>query len=224
MVWEILTSTRWSAGTPLALLLAAMGAVVAIVVNGAAQAWLARWRGDVYPFREGRASLLPADHYDPVGSTAVVLFGWGWAKPVAVHPGYLRSPRVDRILVALSGPAANILLAVALAFLLRFEGLPQVARAALAMVAYLNLMLAFFSLLPFPPLAGKTVLAELLPHDAASAYERFMDKWGFLILLAIIFVLRVVMHTLVTLPAYLVASAASGLPPAAFDALLRSLG
>lgn len=225
MVWDILLSPHWSARTPLALLVAAIAGVAAVCVYGAAVAWAARLLGDDYPVRQGRGALNPREQYDPIGSTAVVLFGWGWAKPVAVHRGYLRSPRRDAILTALAGPAACILAGCALCLGVRFAAPASAgAGSVLAMLAFVPMMLGFFSLLPFPPLAGKTVVSELLPQDAANAYDRFMDRWGFLILLGIIFLFRAVMMALVVQPVYALASAVSGMSPIEFDNLLRMLG
>lgn len=151
------------------LLTAAAGLLVAITVHECAHAWAAEQLGDPTARYMGRVSLNPVVHLDPMGTvmmavTMVMGMGIGWGKPVPVSPHRLRfGPRLGNGIVALAGPAANLLTAVVFGLALRavpgpFFGLANV----LAAVALTNIVIAMFNLLPIPPLDGHSVLLGLL--------------------------------------------------------------
>ncbi len=178
--------------------------LVAITVHECAHAWAAQRLGDDTAAIRGRISLNPLVHLDPLGTvmmgiTALTGLGIGWGKPVPVAPYRLRyGPRVGHGLVALAGPLSNVLLAVALGLLLRLAVPLATALPWLfdlfAQVVLFNLVIAFFNLLPIPPLDGYTVLIGLLAltrtdwgHRAASTLESW-NRFGLQLLFVVILI------------------------------------
>lgn len=163
--------------------------IIAITVHEYAHARSAKSYGDDTAEQAGRITLNPKAHYDPVGSTLLLLFGFGWAKPVPVNPRLMRNPRLDALRVALWGPWSNVLMAIGAGMVVRFvPGIPDIAGAALRIFMLLNLYLAFFNLLPLPPLDGSRIITYLLPPDLANRYERFMFQYGSMLVILIILI------------------------------------
>ena len=175
--------------------------LLAITLHEAAHGYAA-WRlGDDTALRQGRVTLNPLRHIDPVGTVllpAVLLFSaapflFGWAKPVPVVFGNLRRPRRDMVLVAAAGPAANLLLATLSALL--FHVLPLLPADVASWVAsnlrhsiLINLVLMIFNLLPVPPLDGGRIAVGLLPDVLARPLAR-LERYGLLIIVGIVFLL-----------------------------------
>jgi Zn-dependent protease len=161
---------------------------ICITIHEYAHAKRADMAGDPTPRRSGRLSLNPIDHYDPLGSTLILLFGIGWAKPVPINPYNFRNPRRDAVMVSLWGPLSNIILAVALGSVVRLAHFanPMVIRLLIS-IALLSLILAVFNLIPVPPLDGSHILSGLLPLPQAQRYEFFAARYGILLLLAAVF-------------------------------------
>ena len=176
-----------------------------VVLHEVAHAQVAMWEGDDTAYRLGRVTLNPIPHLDPMGSIIIPLllyflpgnFLFGWAKPVPVNPGNFRDHKWGDIRVSLAGIAANLFLAVVLtlitavlfkvALLLGGTGrlVPLLAQATYLGV-YLNLILAFFNLIPIPPLDGSHVVFHLLPPELGMKY-RAMGRYGIGILMALVF-------------------------------------
>jgi Zn-dependent protease len=178
--------------------------LLAITLHEAAHGFVA-WRlGDDTAYRQGRVSANPLRHIDPVGTVLIpgmlFLMGspflFGYAKPVPVQFRNLRQPRRDSMFVAVAGPAANILIAVASAILINAAlGLPDMARDwaghTLINSVKLNVSLAVFNLLPIPPLDGSRVLLGLLPKGLAQIYAGLF-RYGLLIVLGVIAILPLI--------------------------------
>src|SRR3989338_8810889 len=151
------------------------GLIIAITVHEFAHALLADRLGDPTPRSQGRLTLNPLAHLDPVGTLMLLLFRFGWGKPVIFDPYTLAHPRRDAGIISLAGPASNILLATILALSLRFLPLPQLLSPFFYITILLNITLAVFNLIPVYPLDGEKILAALLPRDQigrASCRER----------------------------------------------------
>ncbi|MFH1253356.1 MAG: site-2 protease family protein [Candidatus Uhrbacteria bacterium] len=135
----------------------------ALTIHEFFHAYVAYLRHDFTAEAAGRLSLNPLKHIDPVGFIALLLIGYGWAKPVPFNPYHLKNPRWDGVLVALAGPAANLLSAVVAACILRlFFGLgifsgDNLLAIFLFQLIILNLGLLFFNLIPLPPLDGSKI-------------------------------------------------------------------
>ncbi|HEX3626443.1 MAG TPA: site-2 protease family protein [Verrucomicrobiae bacterium] len=150
-----------------------IGLVVLLTFHEFAHAWVAYLCGDDTARLRGRMSLNPIVHIDPIGTVLFPLLmifspvgGWliGWAKPVPVNPTNLRNPVRDDILIALAGPAMNLVLAVVLVGLARIVSIfaPWDTTAVILNIAALSLLLCFFNLIPIPPLDGSHVLRNFI--------------------------------------------------------------
>ncbi|MFW5960464.1 MAG: site-2 protease family protein [Chitinivibrionales bacterium] len=137
-------------------------------------------RGDRTADLSGRLTLNPLDHLDPLG-TLMLMFGpFGWAKPVPVNPQNLKDPKKDIIWVSLAGPAANIMLAVSAGWIYRYlimafipeSELDPVFVQFMELFLLINLGIAFFNLIPIPPLDGSKILAGFLPDRKVAGYYR----------------------------------------------------
>jgi Zn-dependent protease len=166
--------------------------LVALTIHEAAHAWTADRLGDPTARLLGRISLNPVRHIDPVGTILLPIVAAltnfpiiGWAKPVPVNVRQLRRGPRDFTLVAAAGPISNIFQAVAAAVLLRtFVGETGLTATILAYAVQINLLLAFFNLIPVPPLDGGNVLAGLLPRQAAAVLD-MLRTYGFVVLYAL---------------------------------------
>jgi Zn-dependent protease len=160
--------------------------------------------GDDTPRRQGRVTLWPDKHFDPVGFIFILVTlnmgrGLGWGKPVQVDTFRLRHPRRDMLIVALCGPLMNLLLAVLAGLVLRIAfgtghetwlvhpltGEYTVTGNFVAEFLSINLALMFFNLIPVHPLDGSKILSSLLPVEQAIRYDRFIGVYGPLIIMGI---------------------------------------
>jgi Zn-dependent protease len=173
--------------------------LISLTIHEAAHAWTADRLGDPTAKALGRVSLNPAVHIDWIGTILLPLIAMvsnfpiiGWAKPVPVNPRNLQHPRRDFMIVAAAGPISNLLQAVAAAIVLRVTeaslavSTPSWVVGALTLAVEINLLLAFFNLIPVPPLDGGNVMLGLLPPRAAAVYAN-LRQWGFLVLYALLF-------------------------------------
>jgi Zn-dependent protease len=174
----------------------ALPVLFAITLHEAAHAYAARYFGDLTAYSQGRMSLNPARHIDPVGTVLLPLvlallqspFIFGYARPVPIDFTRLNHPKRDMMWVALAGPAANLLMAlgwmvlylVLYAASLNEEYFFRVAEAGILV----NLVLFAFNLFPLPPLDGGRIMTSLLPNRYAYKYAR-LEPYGFFIVLAL---------------------------------------
>ncbi len=167
--------------------------LVALSFHEFAHAWAADRLGDPTPRRMGRLTLEPWAHLDPIGTLMILLYGFGWAKPVPTNPYFYRiGARRGLLWTSLAGPAANVLLGFVFALLFvldfftgAFRGIPHLSRI-IEVTFQLNVVLAVFNLLPIPPLDGSKVLAGILPGRQAEALERLERLGPFLLLLVLL--------------------------------------
>jgi Zn-dependent protease len=185
--------------------IAALPVIFAITLHEAAHGYAARYFGDPTAWQEGRISLNPLRHIDPVGTLLVpglilvtsyfaagsaMLFGW--AKPVPVNFGRLRNPKRDMFWVAAAGPASNLVMAFGWAGLLKLVVLMPLNTYSLPLAEMskigisVNIVLMVLNLLPLPPLDGGRIAVSLLPHALAWKFAQ-LERWGFPILLLLLF-------------------------------------
>jgi Zn-dependent protease len=172
---------------PAAFLTWVLALAVGITVHEFAHAWRADRAGDPTPRAHGRVSLNPLDHYDPMGSTLLLLFGFGWGKPVPVNPFMFRNPRRDQLMVSLWGPLSNLIVATALSLVVRL-GVAGVYGHVLVQIVVLQLILAVFNLIPVYPLDGSHILSAMLPVAQARKLDAVYHQYGALLLVAVVVV------------------------------------
>jgi len=176
-------------------------ALLAITMHEVAHGYVAERFGDPTARLLGRLNLNPLRHLDPIGTVAIFIFGFGWARPVPVNAGNLRHPKRDMIWVALAGPMINLLLAIISALLLRGIGLLETTsfgeadlflqaakplRMMLGFSLYINVLLGMFNLVPLPPLDGGRILTGILPAKQALMVSR-LEPFGFILILFLVF-------------------------------------
>jgi len=173
---------------PIAFALLAIPLLYSVILHEISHGWVAYLFGDDTARRAGRLSLNPLVHLDPVGTLALFLVGFGWAKPVPIVYSNLRSFRPGLICVSLAGCATNIIIATLSILLLQFKIItanPMVAIVLLVM-AKINIILGAFNLIPIPPLDGSRILYGILPEKAQGALAK-IEPYSLLILFALLF-------------------------------------
>lgn len=165
--------------------------ILAITIHEFAHALTADRLGDPTPRSNGRLTLNPKSHIDPIGTILLPLLGAlsglpviGWAKPVPIDPYNLSNPKRDELIISLAGPASNLLIAITFAILSQF--LP-INSFLVYMIIVINVSLAIFNLLPIPPLDGSKILLNLLPEKQSYEWQEALEKYGYILLLALIF-------------------------------------
>lgn len=171
--------------------------LLAITCHEVAHGYVA-WRyGDPTARMLGRLTLNPLKHIDIFGTLMLVIVGIGWAKPVPVVIENLRNPKKDMVWVSIAGPVTNIILATASAGLLRLilavpssgaevNFMLQPLSYMAAFSVYINLLLAFFNMIPIPPLDGGRVLMGLLPYRQATVLGR-IEPYGMILIIVLVF-------------------------------------
>ena len=170
--------------------------VFAITVHEVAHGWVAKKYGDNTASFLGRLTLNPVKHIDILGTIIIpgllllsfTGFIFGWAKPVPVDPRNFKNPKKDMAIVALAGPVANFLMAIAWALIARLGVIIDLDVLTLPMIYMgiagisINLVLGLINLIPIPPLDGSRIVTGLLPNKIAYQYNRF-ERFGFIFLL-----------------------------------------
>ncbi|MGP1441356.1 MAG: site-2 protease family protein [Anaerovoracaceae bacterium] len=153
--------------------------------------------GDPTPRMQGRVSLSPAAHIDPLGLLMLFIIGFGWGRPVQIDPQYYKHRRRDELLVSLAGVIMNLLLAICFMGVLRlfyqFAGefvasdVGAIVWQILIGVIQINLVLMFFNLIPLPPLDGFGIITQIFKLDRKSWYYSFYRMGPILLMVIIIF-------------------------------------
>jgi Zn-dependent protease len=166
--------------------------IVGIAFHEFSHAAVASLQGDQTARVQGRLTLNPLSHLDPLGTIAIIVAGFGWGRPVPVTPSRLRYRRLGHVLVGLAGPASNFVLALVSVVALRIAFPPaelafdvNFTLRLLDMLVVVNVLLGVFNLLPIPPLDGSTLLTIWLPPSRQNIV-RFLDQYGIFLLLALL--------------------------------------
>ncbi|WP_200804849.1 site-2 protease family protein [Anaerosalibacter sp. Marseille-P3206] len=155
-------------------LIAIPGLFIAIIFHELAHGYTAYKLGDPTAKQAGRLTLNPIAHMDPIGFLSMLIFRFGWAKPVPINPMYFKRRKLDTILVSIAGPISNFIMAIISGFIVS-SGIIRnsIILEILVITLWYNIMLGVFNLLPFPPLDGSKILASLLP----TRYEYMFYKY-----------------------------------------------
>ena len=165
--------------------------IYALTVHEFSHALAGTLLGDRTARDQGRLTLNPIRHIDLIGFLALLLVGFGWGKPVPFNPYNLRFPRWGPVIVALAGPAANVVSIIVFGFALKLVvggnllDVDNLAVAFFVLLIQLNTVLAAFNFLPIPPLDGSKLLYALLPRRAEEL-RNFLERYSIFILLAIL--------------------------------------
>lgn len=169
--------------SPLLFLIWAVGLILAISVHEYAHARIADQLGDPTPRSQGRLTLNPAAHLDPLGTLALLFLGFGWGRPVMFDPYNLRSPRRDSALIAIAGPISNLLFAAILSVIIKVFPIPHLLDSIFSILITMNITLAIFNLVPIFPLDGEKILGGILPKDLYREFAAIMSQYGTIILI-----------------------------------------
>jgi Zn-dependent protease len=176
------------------ILIRVIPALLCITLHELAHGFTAYALGDDTAKKAGRLTLNPIKHLDPMGLLMMVIFGFGYAKPVPVNMMKFRNPKRGMALTAFAGPLSNVVIAAVFLFLygLFLPGLygkgaaAEVALDMLATTATLSLAMGIFNLLPIPPLDGSKVLFSLIPDQAYLKLMR-LERYGFIVLAVLLY-------------------------------------
>ncbi len=166
--------------------------VIAFTLHEFAHAFVAYKFGDDTAARQGRLTLNPMKHLDPIGTILIFIAGFGWARPVPVNRFFFKNPRLAGVLVSVAGPLSNLLLViVALAVWYGLlaagfgQSMPDVALEFINVFVYLNTVLFVFNLLPFPPLDGYRIIEDLAPANVRAKLTQY-ESYGIIIFLILV--------------------------------------
>jgi len=182
------------------IILLAPPILLALTLHEYAHGYVAYRLGDPTAKSQGRLTLNPLSHLDPLGTIAFFLINIGWAKPVPVNGAYFKNPRKDMVWVALAGPLTNLFLAIISAMVAKIvlqlsQTIPYSPFAEAIIVPFfemvkasiwINLVLCIFNFLPIPPLDGSRILMGVLPENLARPYASF-ERYGFIVILLLAF-------------------------------------
>ncbi len=170
------------------------GILLAISIHEFSHGYVAVKLGDDTPRMQGRMTLNPIKHIDPLGFICLLLVGFGWAKPVMIDPRNFKNPRRDDLLVSIAGPVSNFIMAIIFVIIMKLvymflpvTDMTQVVWSVLAGTVSINLVLMVFNLLPIPPLDGHHILGSIGGPPVWNFYYKYHDQLRMAILILIIF-------------------------------------
>jgi Zn-dependent protease len=172
--------------SPLSFLASLLAIVAAITIHEFAHAWTADRLGDPTPRLQGRLTLNPLAHLDPIGTLMLILFRFGWGKPVQFDQFNLRNPRRDTMLISIAGPVSNLLTAVLAAIVLRLLPANLLTFLTLQPFIIISVVLAVFNFVPIHPLDGGKILSGILPPSLAREWEQIQTQFGTLLLIMMV--------------------------------------
>lgn len=168
--------------SPLYFIFFIISLLISLTVHELAHAYTSFKLGDSTAKIDGRISLNPLHHIDPYGFLAILIVGFGWAKPVMMNPYNFKNYRDGIFFTALAGPVSNITMAI-LGMLIFNIKLPFIAQEFLGVFININIILASFNILPIPPLDGYKVFSRVLSDKLYYQAEFYERKYGFIILM-----------------------------------------
>src|SRR5210317_1598170 len=173
---------------PLGFIIIAIPLLYSVIFHELAHGWVAYSIGDPTAKLQGRLTINPLMHLDPMGTLMLFLFGFGWAKPVPVNLNLLRDRRKGMILVSAAGVITNMLLAFCALFLYRLlsPSPSGIAAQLLYYFARINIILAAFNLIPLPPLDGSKILMGFAPPGVRNFLFR-IERYGFFIIIGLLY-------------------------------------
>lgn len=170
--------------------------LIAIVLHEWSHGYISYKLGDPSPKAEGRLSLNPLKHLDPIGTLCLLFFHFGWAKPVQVNPNYYKDRKMGMMWTALAGPIMNFIISfiaiIIVIMILKF--FPNILLSnigfyiynVLLMTSFLSISLGVFNLIPIPPLDGSKILFAILPEDMYFAYMKY-ERYGMILLVILLY-------------------------------------
>jgi len=183
---------------PLELIFSLVALIVAITIHEFSHAFAAEHLGDPTPRLQGRLTLNPLAHLDPLGTILLILVRFGWGKPVVFDPYNLRNPRRDSAIISIAGPISNFLLAIVCAILaqlmLRIGAAPNqtvsvilgLLYGLLTQIVVMCIVLGVFNLVPIHPLDGFKIVEGILPEDQAKEWHQ-LERYGIIFLIFLLF-------------------------------------
>lgn len=167
-----------------------------VIIHEVAHGTIANYLGDPTAKDNGRLTLNPINHLDPIGSVFLPLFlvivqspiFIGWAKPVPVNPYNLKNPKKDMAKISVAGPTVNFAVALFFSLIIHFFSIPENLLAIFSIIIFINILLAVFNLMPIPPLDGSKILFSFLPSKFEYV-QIWMEQFSLFLFLGFVFLL-----------------------------------
>lgn len=175
-------------------LLLFIAVMLSIILHEVSHGFVARIFGDNTAYISGRLTLNPIKHIDPIGTIVVPLilffsgssFIFGWAKPVPINPRNFHDFKSGMLWTSFAGPLSNITLASFLSIFVKTFSMSPILYELMAGIIFVNLLLAFFNLIPIPPLDGSRILDQFLPYKWSRVYNS-LERYGFIIIFGLLY-------------------------------------